>query len=256
MIRVFIDESGTHADSPALTVGAYIARPKAWREFTKKWKWAIRPAKIYHCTDAAALQGDFKDWTHTQVAEVCKKALPLIPEYTFIGLAHGINMDDMREALKGKDELWQYVGSIYGSCLYWTLGEIMQMKMVNFSDEPIAFFHETNQFQEEANKVFSEVAAKYNPLGAQVTFSFGTKEDFVPLQAADVLAYECNKRLRNRERPDRQSLKALKPQSGRFALKYYDRTNMDFIVKILEKHHAKAIAKKSAPYLISSDEAA
>jgi len=62
----------------------------------------------------------------------------------------------------------------------------------------------------------------YNPQNARMSFTFGSKERFVPLQAADVLAYEANKRLRRSDTPNRQALDALRPDTGRLDLKVYD----------------------------------
>ena len=70
VLKVYIDESGTHDGSPVVCVAAYMARPRQWTAFVKQWKLAIRSAKIYHATDAANCRGDFSLWTDEQVAAV------------------------------------------------------------------------------------------------------------------------------------------------------------------------------------------
>ena len=46
MLKIYMDESGTHDGSPVVTVGAYMARPKEWAGWTTKWNIAKKP-KIY-----------------------------------------------------------------------------------------------------------------------------------------------------------------------------------------------------------------
>src|SRR5258707_115577 len=78
MFKTYIDESGIHDGSPVLTVGAYLARPKDWRDWTKKWNIAKRPINVYHAADAANLRGEFEGWDNTGVAQLAAKLLPII----------------------------------------------------------------------------------------------------------------------------------------------------------------------------------
>ncbi|MEJ0063836.1 MAG: DUF3800 domain-containing protein [Alphaproteobacteria bacterium] len=235
MIKVYMDESGIHDDSPVVSVGAYLARPKEWGEFTKKWKCAIRPIKCYHATDAANLRGEFKGWKTEDVTEIVKRALPIIPQYTAMGFAVAINLNDLKQAMNGKRGLLKVLGSPYRACLLWTIALIMAEKNKNESMERIAFYHEINNMREDALKVYDHVHNTMNPNSSIMSFSFGAKKDYPPLQAADVLAYEANKRLRNIAASNRRAFDALKPNSGKFVLKYYDQSNMDFLIGELEK---------------------
>jgi hypothetical protein len=63
VFKVYLDESGIHAGSPAITVAAYIVHPKNWEAFTRKWKRAIGLIEVYHAVDAANCRGEFRDWT-------------------------------------------------------------------------------------------------------------------------------------------------------------------------------------------------
>jgi len=234
VIRVYLDESGIHEGSPVVTVAAYLARPKDWMRFTSEWKRAIKPAKCYHATDAAACQGEFKGWTPDQVIELPKRALPIIPRYTEMGVAIGIQMQDFEVALKGRPTLRKQLGSPYGACLHWVMATILKHKAENDNREQIAFFHETNHYRGEALETFAHMEEIYNPQGARMTFAFGSKEKYVPLQAADILAFEANKRVRRSDTPNRRALDALAPHSGRLEVKVYDRRNLPWLVERLE----------------------
>ena len=105
VLKVYLDESGVHDGSPVLTVAAYIARPRTWQAWTKKWNAAKRPIKIYHAADAANLRGEFRGWTHDRVDELVKKLLPTIVGAELRGIVIGIQMDEFRKAIAGRDDL-------------------------------------------------------------------------------------------------------------------------------------------------------
>jgi hypothetical protein len=230
VLKVFIDESGTHDGSPVVTVAAYMARPRQWQLFTKEWRAAIRPAKVYHATDAANRRGEFKNWTREQVDAVAARALPVIVRNTEYGLAVGVQMDHLNEALRERPDLRAAFGSAYAICLYAVMGEILDGRRRFESDERMAFFHEENSYKREALDAYEAVLRDYNQANAPTTFTFGSKQDYVPLQAADVFAYEANKKLRDTARPDRRALQALEPESGRLSFRAFDRTNMPWLV--------------------------
>jgi len=64
---------------------------------------------------------------------------------------------------------------------------------------------------------------------------FGTKQDYVPLQAADVLAYEGNRRLRDPSRPERRAFQALSPENERLHVQYYGKKTMPWLIERLQK---------------------
>lgn len=232
--KVFIDKSGIHDQSDVVTVAAYVATPKQWSKFVPAWRAAIKPAKAYHAADAAALRGDFKNWTGAQVADVCKRALPVIVENTSFAAVGGINLKDYRAALEGRPELERMFGSPYGACLQWALTTVLEWKQAEHPRQMVSFVHEVNNFRREAWEVFDHVKAAWNADHARMSFAFGSKEDFVPLQAADILALEMAKRLKNVAKPERKAFKALRPRSGKMAVRAYDRSDMPELVRRLE----------------------
>jgi hypothetical protein len=77
--------------------------------------------------------------------------------------------------------------------------------------------------------------SEVNPMGTRLSLTFGDKADYVPLQAADVLAYEGNKRLRDLSRPKRRAFRALDPDESRLILALYDKSNMPVMIQTLRE---------------------
>lgn len=230
VIKVYMDESGTHDRSPAVTVGAYCARPKQWRDWTKDWNRQKRPIDVFHATDCQNLKGEFKDWDATQRDDFVKQLLPVIAEHAMPGVVVGIVLTDFEEAMRGNEDLRTLFGNPYSACFQWAVQHVMQMAQRHGSSERIAFFHEENDFGEEAHRSFKWLKKHTNVTGNAISLTFGSKADYVPLQAADVLAYEGNKRIRDLTRPSRRALTALDPDDSRLSIQIFNKANMQVII--------------------------
>jgi hypothetical protein len=92
VLKVYIDESGTHTGSPVVTVGAYIAKPTAWRAWTKEWNRLKKPIRVVHAVDCANQDGEFKTWDRPTRGAFSKKMIPVIPKHIPMGVAVGIHM--------------------------------------------------------------------------------------------------------------------------------------------------------------------
>jgi hypothetical protein len=87
-------------------------------------------------------------------------------------------------------------------------------------------------------EVFEAVCSRRKKHSSKITMTFADKSDFVPLQAADVLAYEANKRGRDPLSPNRRrSLEAL--GDGKISIRGFSKPNMDWLVSRLSILHAE-----------------
>jgi hypothetical protein len=226
MLRIYMDESGTHDGSPVVTVAAYVGKSKEWQNFTRRWKHANKPIEVFHAADCQALRGEFKGWTPEQRDEHVKRLLPILAQSELFGQAVGINMLDYDAAMFNRPDLKHMFGSPYATCFHWTVATIMDHVESAGTNERIAFFHEQNDFQEEALAAFNWIKDRRFGNRSMLSLTFAGKGDLVPLQAADVLAYEANKKLRNPTGPSRRALQALDPNKEKLSIKAYSKHNM------------------------------
>jgi len=234
VLRVYMDESGVHDGSPVVTVAAYVAPPRGWQTWTKNWNVAKRPIKVFHAVDAQNLRNEFEGWSETDRDELVKRCLPVIVATDFPGIVIGIHMDEYRKAFAGRDDLLRFVGTPYAACFQWVVQSLMFLQSRTRNRERFAFVHENNDYQHEALESFNYVKQYGNPQGTPIGIMFGAKADYPPLQAADILAYEGNKRMRDPDRPERRPWKVLNPD-GRILAAQYGRNNMHELVSRLEK---------------------
>jgi hypothetical protein len=137
----------------------------------------------------------------------------------------GINLNDFRRATEGRSELRELFGRPYTACFLWAAARIIQAAMIANNSERFAFFHEINDYKEDACRAFDFLKKNLNPKSNFLTLSFGDKGEYVPLQAADVLAYEGNKRLRDIKRPERRAFSVL-ARDKLLSFRYFDKSNI------------------------------
>lgn len=238
MLKAFMDESGVHDGSPVVTVGAYLGTARAWRGFIADWNREKRPVRVFHSTDCQNLRGEFAGWSGEERDTFVVRMLAVIRETTIAGIAVGINMNDFREAVLEHPDLPRIIGEPYGACFHWTLGSLLEQLDGMGVHDRLAIYHEANDYQGDARTTF-DFFRRANAGRRRLSLTFGSKAEFVPLQAADILAYECNKRLRDLSRPTRRALDAINPDGSRLILRYYNGENiLSEMVPQLE--HARA----------------
>jgi hypothetical protein len=96
--------------------------------------------------------------------------------------------------------------------------------------ERMIFVHEVNDFKGEAIKAFDYVKTTLNSRRIPMTLKFGTKLEFPPLQAADVLACEGGKFVKNSTGKPRRAWTALDPDKTRLIVRRYAKDNMHELV--------------------------
>jgi hypothetical protein len=144
-------------------------------------------------------------------------------------------MNEFEKAMKGRTDLRSIFGTPYAACFQWVVQIIMNFALGAQSRERIGFVHELNDYRHEALESFNWIKEHGNPLGTVIGLTFADKKDYTPLQAADILAYEGNKRLRDPARPERRAWTALDPDKTRIFAAYYGRNNMAGLIDRLEK---------------------
>lgn len=247
VIRAFIDESGIHEGSPVVSVGGYFARPKTWKEFTRDWRMVLRPAGIecYHASDCQALRGEFEGWQPTERDALVKKLLPVIPRHSLAGIAMAIALRDYEAATGGEEWPDDLADSPYAVCFQWLLREIVENAQKANSREAIAIVHENNDFKKDADAAFDWVKENWDLNDNLHSLTFAPKEKYVPLQAADVLAFEAGKAVLSEGRLPRRSLSAIAPRGKRPIIKRYNKNNMALFVATMRALRASVSSSQA-----------
>jgi hypothetical protein len=243
VLTVFMDETGIHDGSDIVAVAAYLSRPRYWRAWIKAWNRAKWPIRVFHSADCANFRGEFEGWNKEKRDAYVAKLLPLLPAHELAGIVIGIQLEDLTWALAGHPELLQMFGTPYTACFQWAVSIILDFATEHGRGERMAFVHEVNDFRGEALKAFEYVREFLNPRSIRMTMEFGTKARQVPLQAADILAYEGGKFLKNPTGKPRRAWTALDPDKTRIVARRYARDNMHELISRLTNLRARLITQ-------------
>lgn len=239
MIKIYVDESGIHSGAEVVTVAAYAGRPRVWQAWNDEWRRNKRPIKTYHAADAANLHGEFAGWTVGERDELVTRLLPLIANARLAGAVIGLHLGEFRKAVGARQDIPEALGHPYTACFHWLVQSVLELLKHNQKDESLKFVHEQNDYRGDARLAFDWIRQNANPHKVRMSLTFGTKKDHLPLQAADILAYEANKRFRDTDRQERKAWQALDPENKIVSI-HFGKDNMNSLVEAISDFIAKS----------------
>ena len=244
VLKIFMDESGVHHGSPVVTVAAYFGRPKTWKAFTIDWNRAKGPIKVFHATDCANLRGEFAGWNESERNEYVAKLLPVLPRHKIVGVAIGFDLPALEAAMSSQPGLMATFGNPYTACFRLAARMIVDTVEKMGSNESLAFVHENNDYQKEAQDAFDFVDRGRTKHFGPMSLTYGAKADYVPLQAADVLAYESNKRIRDPSKKMRRAMEAINPDDKHCTVLHFPKEKMPILISAMlsAQEEANALA--------------
>lgn len=195
MLKAFFDDSGTSPVNRIAAVAGYVANAYHWERFNSKWKSLLRDyrVKILRRSDLESLKGEYSDWDKEKQIEFLKRAHFVIKKTGSVPISSCVVKDDF-ERIIPKD-LKEILGGVYGWCAHDCL-----MKVEHWCDQKkykgrIFYVFEAGTKGhgqiDLAMRLFYRVPVYKKRFRIQ-GWTFHDKT-MLPLQAADVIAYEVFK---------------------------------------------------------------
>lgn len=204
MLTGYMDETGHSKDERQRFVGmaGLIAPPEDWEVFERKWKAALADFKIpfFHMKDFANLRGPFKGWSELKRRKLFGKLLRIMAAIHPLPVGSITSMEDFRSLPEEDREIVKdpYYFSFIG-CVY-IPASLLQAAAPGGGLALV--FGEQTEFEHTAGQLF-EIIKQEHEVGARLApLAFRDMKSEVPLQAADIVAYEFYKEVeRLRYRP-------------------------------------------------------
>jgi hypothetical protein len=235
-LRGYIDESGIHDGAEITNVALVVSAPWRWRKWTKRWNFKKKPIQIYHSTDSANLRGEFKGWTKEGRDKLVADLLPEIGSMEYMAWVVGADNRDIAVISDEYPKFSEAVGSPYSFCLQIAIQKCLLYLDGAESTEMLALIHEQNDYHQDALRAFEWIRGPSSIHAPRdMTLTFASKKRAPPLQAADVFAYEGNKRMRNIGRTERRAWRAINPDRNKVQLDYFDMAGLREWIALLEK---------------------
>jgi len=191
-LGAYFDESGANPNDPALTLAGFISDEERWGAFSDKWKRAVVDSwglRYFHMADFEARQGQFKDWSRDDESKRrLDYLLTLITDHV-LGLVSVSFPRDLFLAYFPPRP--KRIERLYLMTAGAVLLEASTFPKERAPGQKMALVFESgargrHQVQQAYDGLPPGTANHLN----FVSLTFATKEEFEPLQAADILAYE------------------------------------------------------------------
>ena len=199
MLTVYTDDSGTHAGSAIVVMACFIAPGETWRPFESAWKAKLLhpldgkpPLQQFHMFDCVNRRDEFAGYSDPERDAVIKEFRDIILGHELCGRAIAVQRREWDSLITGGLELlWgDSIGFCIRTCATWAVKWAAdntgdhQAKMI-FDDGPqhIRLTTEIVENLKIANGTSAGRAELFGP-------EFLPVKKFVPLQAADMLAWE------------------------------------------------------------------
>jgi hypothetical protein len=203
----YIDESYNHH---FFTLSCLLARPQDWmwmqsawrkvlRDKNKELKRAGRPLiSRFHAADCSSRKGEFDGWDVDEQIAFVKHLLSIFINHMSSMVAWTIPIDDFKTVFHEhqKDPLPQMYGVLTKFVMGQTVHEIESQGYKGAIERvKISFVHDRNSYDSHIHGAFDQLKHDPNFRGRE-SFTTVTSvgwESCIPLQAADLIAYEAFK---------------------------------------------------------------
>ena len=197
-LTAYLDESGTHGDSAAVSVAGYLSTPDRWVEFSREWTDVRERFHIpfFHMTDFANSAKQFAGWDEEMKRERLPLFLNVINKYTIASV--GFVLPRVAFDYLISHDTADYMGGPYGLLAAKVFMEVGTMMCLTGVRGRVMYYYEDGaEGKGQVERLAHALQA--SPTNRErhrfLDLEFKDKVDFAPLQAADILAYELYRRV-------------------------------------------------------------
>jgi len=196
----YLDESGTHDESPIITMGGMMAEARQWSRFQEDFNKAKRQHgfKVYHTKKVKSRTGEFAGWSNQQMEAFLGTMQSLIAFGLTEGVSINLSKEQYRESYKGdgkpnKAVLDSAYGLCFRTCLCHFLIEIAKRKHKGRFPDLHIVLEAGHPNAGDAERIFLETKGELerNEFDVLRTFVLAKKDECDPLMAADFLAHSA-----------------------------------------------------------------
>lgn len=225
ILHGYMDESG---NSRFFTLSCLLARPKDWMWIESAWKKVLKwkndelkkagrqAISRFHAADCSSRVGEFKGWSVEEQIEFVKRLLAIFKKYMTSVVAYTVPIVDFKEVFQEHQD--EAIANLYGLLTEFLMSQVIwdiedQAGKGAISRVRIALIHDRSDYDHHILNAFNKAKNDETFRGRDAFVSITSQgwETCVPLQAADLLAYETFKDAENHVigRPRRKSLTSI-----------------------------------------------
>jgi Protein of unknown function (DUF3800) len=200
---LYCDDSGTHDQSPIAVAACFVSTVEQWERFNVNWKEANDAENFgtFHMADFVAKKGQFSlpEWQDDAKRDRTLKRLIAIINLRrrvgFFGVVEKAAYDE--EVPKEYRQRFKLGENHYTFAVRMCMAKVLKWRLKYGYTEPVQFvFDRLSKGKGEITAMFDEALregderALLHGISKQAGWSFSSKEQVWPLQAADIFAWE------------------------------------------------------------------
>jgi hypothetical protein len=190
VLFAYLDESGTHAQSPVAMIGGFVASSELWARLEPDWTAVLDTFEIpyFHASECEAGDGIYQNLSRTLRELLSSGLSQVIAKHKPTAIYTAITRAHFNETRARGVEAFE---SPYHACFEFCLQQIAQWSKDNADGEPIALvFAEQEEYEDQA-RVLYELYRKNRRWGKElVSLAHSQPKKLPALQAADLIVYE------------------------------------------------------------------
>jgi hypothetical protein len=236
ILRGYFDESyRLNSDPKVFTLSCPMSSPTGWLEIERGWKLCLnaknrelktygrKELSRYHAADCSSLTNEFKGWSVPEQIEFCKQLFATLNRgRAWVNvISYSLPINDFIQELSIEGDPLRYC---YREMVKFVMLEIAaqhrdaQKKHGSLKEISFVLFHERCGYDEEYLGAFNKMLADETFAGRYLFRTIAPLgwEDCIPLQPADMMAYEAFKEAERKftGRKRRKSLEILLDSKG------------------------------------------
>lgn len=190
------DESGTGEDSPVFAFAGFVAPAESWGPFSERWVEALRLRGLnrFHATDCFAGYQDFKGWSKEECQALVAELIEIIVATTNV---RGYCSIIKRGTAESRGEIFGLAAnepfvSGFGSLVH---GICRRAAEINGRERIAFIFDQQREWKERALAKYVKMkdAPDLDHSNRLGTAAFESSNQYVPLQAADLLSHQLRR---------------------------------------------------------------
>jgi hypothetical protein len=211
VLQAYVDDSGSDGEGKYFVLAGFIAPANKWAEFSDIWNQTLKKfpgADYFKMVEAYHLHGEFdrrKGWTEELRDQRIDELVSVIKTYAYIKISASISHAEFQKTMRDRPVPIRRYATDFP---YILLAERIILRTCRLSEklalsEPCDFIFDTQDgiskemklwwpsFQKLLEKRLGQSVTKY--LGREPIFV--DEKEFIPLQAADLLAWNLRRSL-------------------------------------------------------------
>lgn len=200
MLHAYFDETGhgNDANTKILGIAGCLTRKELWKKVEDEWTKALKSEGLpyFHMKEYAHSTGAFEDWIgdENRRRKIYGKLWEIISNAELMPLGGFVQLGDYKQELQGQDH--HVFKDAYFLCYLQCLRFLAQYADFDLVSNVSTFFDNKEGFKGEAFKIHDVLTHRFQ--GKIPRPVFCNMREALPLQTADIIAYESKKEFERR----------------------------------------------------------